>query len=147
MFSSLLSWRRVCCAVAEPRLLPGGIGLSVQDGAQASEGGVLPRLDSVGRGQRGLIRGRLHGADVVGGLVRSSPPQVSQVGEAQLLWLLREEQILVRHGQSAPSGPTEACLPCKKRPTKAPFKPDTKVVGSVPGPCHLKLFSSKKLPL
>lgn len=75
--------------MAAPHLLPGGVGLSVQDGTQAAEAGGRLRLDSIGRG-----RGRLHGADVVGGLVRSSPPELSQVGEAQFLWLVREEQIL-----------------------------------------------------
>lgn len=106
MFSSLLTWRRVGFAVTDPHPLPGGIGLSIQDGAQASEAGVWPRLDSVGRGKSGLRRGRLHGADVVGGVVRSSPPEVSQVGEGQFLWLVREEQ-----AASGLSKLKDVCLP------------------------------------
>lgn len=50
MFLSQLSWRRVRSAVGDPHLVPGAVGLSVQDGAQASEAGVGPHLDPVRRG-------------------------------------------------------------------------------------------------
>lgn len=123
----LLSWRRACSAITDSHLLPGGMGLSVQDGTQASEAGIGRRLDPVGRGQAGLRR--VHGADVVAGLVPSPPPQVSQVGEAQFLWLAREEQILV--SQSRQCGPLMTPPP--------PFKANRKVVGLKPRPCHLKL--------
>lgn len=92
LVSALLSWRRVCSVLTNPHLPPEGVGLSVQDGTQASKGSVGPRLDSVGRGQPGLRLGRLHGADVVGGPVPSSPPEVSQVGEAQFLWLVKRRE-------------------------------------------------------
>lgn len=86
VFLVLLSWRRHCSAVIHPHLLPGGI-LSVQDGTQASEAGVRPRLNTVSRGRGSPRRGRLHRTDVVCGFVRSSSPEVSQVGESQFLWL------------------------------------------------------------
>lgn len=87
MFLLLLSWRRCCSAVIDPHLLPGRIGLSVQDGTQASETSVRPRLNTVSCGHDRLRRGRLHWTDIVCGFVRSSSSEVSQVGESQFLWL------------------------------------------------------------
>lgn len=92
----LLSWRWVSCAVVEPHLVPGVAGLSVQDGAQASEAGVGTHLHAVRRGLSRWWRGQLDGTHVVCGLVRPSSPEVSQVREAQLLWLDRNK----RQGQN-----------------------------------------------
>lgn len=75
-------------------LVPGALRLPVKDGAQAPEAGVRPHLHPVGRRPRRRGRGRgggrgLDRADVIGGVVGPSPPQVGQVGETQLLWLRR----------------------------------------------------------
>lgn len=93
--SQPLSRRRVSSAAVTvvvavgPHLVPAAVGLSVQDGAQAPEAGVRTHLDAVD-GRVSRLRGRrrrVDGTHVVGGFVRPSPPEVSQVGEAQLLWL------------------------------------------------------------
>uniref|UniRef100_A0A3B3HBW7 Uncharacterized protein n=1 Tax=Oryzias latipes TaxID=8090 RepID=A0A3B3HBW7_ORYLA len=71
LWSGVLSLRCVSFAVLKPHLVPGG--LPVQDGTQAPEAGVWPHLNTVGH--------------VISGLVRPPPPQVRQVGKAQLFRL------------------------------------------------------------
>lgn len=89
--------RRPSSAVHDSaHLVPGALRLPVQDGAQAPEADVRPHLHPVGSGggrgrRRGGGRG-LDGADVIGGVVGASPPQVGQVGETQLLWLQGRDQ-------------------------------------------------------
>lgn len=85
LWSGVLSLRCVSFAVLKPHLVPGG--LPVQDGTQAPEAGVWPHLNTVGRRLSWLRCGRLHGTDVISGLVRPPPPQVRQVGKAQLFRL------------------------------------------------------------
>lgn len=75
----LLSWRWVCSVVIEPHLVPGVAGLSVQDGAQASEAGIGTHLHAVHHRLSWQWGARLDGTHVVCGLVRPSSPEVSQV--------------------------------------------------------------------
>lgn len=71
-------------------LVAGVIGLSVRDGAQASEVVVVVvamRLGAVPCRMALKRPGRLNGANVVCGFIRPPPSQMRQVGEAQLFGL------------------------------------------------------------
>lgn len=85
--SGLMRWGRTAASASasasalRPHLHP--LGVPVEYGAEAPEAAVGP----VGPVNQGLGLCRLQGADVVRGLVRLLPPQLTEVGKGQLPWL------------------------------------------------------------